>query len=254
MAEKKTREQAIEELTLMLMYLNRFSDNNEFARYREICWKNYDFDTLEELAEKDFVYSPKGKVSYFTEEGREKAQELLKEYGIADREFNERYELRQVLPEDAEALTEIEAVCFPPNEACTLLIMKERIKFATESFLVAVNRKTGEAVGFINALCTNEMTLRDELFTDTSLHNPDGENVMICSVAVLPEYRKQGIAREMMWELLRKQQSLGKRQAILTCVPAKIKMYKKFGFIDRGESESTWGGEKWHEMLCRLNF
>ena len=131
---------------------------------------------------------------------------------------------------------------------------QERIKYAAESFLVAVNRKTEEAVGFINALCTNEMTLRDELFTDTSLHNPDGENVMICSVAVLPEYRKQGIAREMMWELLRKQQSLGKRQAILTCVPAKIKMYKKIGFVDRGESKSTWGGEKWNEMSCRLNF
>ena len=29
---KKPREQAIEELTLMLMYLNRFSDNNEYAR------------------------------------------------------------------------------------------------------------------------------------------------------------------------------------------------------------------------------
>lgn len=203
--------------------------------------------------EKELIDSPKGKISYFTESGSKKTQELLQKHGIADREFNERYELRQVLPTDAEIATEIEAVCFPPSEACTLPIMKERIQHAAPSFVVAVERETGKIVGFVNALCTEESTLRDELFTDTSLHDPDGENVMICSVAVLPEYRKQGIAREMMSELLRKQQELGKRQAILTCVPGKVTMYKKFGFTDRGESESTWGGEKWHEMWCGLN-
>lgn len=235
------------------MYLNRFADDNEYARFREICWKGYDHDILNQLNEKELVYSPRGKVSYFTEQGRKKAQELLQKYGIADREFYERYELRQVLPKDAEEATEIEAICFPPSEACTLPIMKERIQYAAQSFLVAVDRETGKMVGFINALCTNERTLRDELFTDTSLHDPEGENVMVCSVAVLPEYQRQGIARELMWELLRKQQELGKRQAILTCVPSKVKMYKKFGFTDGGESESTWGGEKWHEMWCTLN-
>lgn len=57
-----------------------------------------------------------------------------------------------------------------------------------------------------------------------------------------------------MGEFLRKQQALGKRRAILTCVPGKVKMYKKFGFTDFGESASAWGGEKWHEMSCTLNF
>ena len=56
-----------------------------------------------------------------------------------------------------------------------------------------------------------------------------------------------------MCDFLRKQKELGKRQAILTCVPDKVSMYKKFGFTDRGESESVWGGEKWHEMWCALN-
>lgn len=167
--------------------------------------------------------------------------------------FNERYEFRQVVLEDAEEATAIETICFPPSEACTLPIMKERIRYAAKSFLVAVDRETGMMVGFINALCTNERTLRDELFTDTSLHNPNGKNVMICSVAVLPEYRRQGIARELMCDFLRKQKELGKRQAILTCVPDKVSMYKKFGFTDRGKSESVWGGEKWHEMWCALN-
>jgi hypothetical protein len=25
-------------------------------------------------------------------------------------------------------------------------------------------------------------------------------------------------------------------------------MYEKMGFVDRGISNSTWGGEEWHEM------
>ena len=187
--------------------------------------------------------------------GNERTVRLLEQYENKGdgRDFNEYYELRQVCPDDAEEATGIEAICFPPSEACTLPIMKERIQYAARSFLVAMDRETGKMVGFINALCTDEESLRDELFTDISLHNPNGKNVMICSVAVLPQYQGRGIAREMVRKLLLEQRKLGKKCAILTCVPGKVKMYKKFGFMDRGESQSTWGGEKWHEMWCTLN-
>lgn len=159
---------------------------------------------------------------------------------------------RPVEDSDAERATEIEAICFPPSEACTLPIMKERVRLAGDSFIVAIDRKCNKMIGFINALCTNELTLKDELYTDTSLHNPNGENVMICSVAVLPEYRGQGIARSMMAEFLKTQKAQGKKRAILTCVPGKVSMYSKFGFEDNGMSESVWGGEVWHEMSCEL--
>lgn len=165
---------------------------------------------------------------------------------------DERYKLRQVRSDDAQAAAEIEAICFPPSEACTLPIMKERIALASDAFLVAVERETDQMIGFINALCTDEKSLRDELFTDTRLHDPAGRNVMICSVSVRPQYQKQGIAREMMRNFLGWQKKLGKQQAILTCVPGKVKMYEKFGFTDLGESKSSWGGEKWHEMCCAL--
>lgn len=64
----------------------------------------------------------------------------------------------------------------------------------------------------------DEENLRDEFFTDTSLHNPNGKYLMILSLAVL------------------------------TCVPANVKLYQKMGFEDCGDSDSAWGGEKWHEM------
>ena len=42
--KRKTYEEAVRELSLMLMYLTRVGDNNEFCRYRELSWKGYNFE------------------------------------------------------------------------------------------------------------------------------------------------------------------------------------------------------------------
>ena len=165
--------------------------------------------------------------------------------------LHEKFKFRTVREGEAETATAIEAACFPPNEACILPIMKERVRLAPELFLVAEETATGKVVGFINAIATDEEHLRDEFFTDTSLHNPKGKYVMILSVAVLPEYRGQGLAKEMMRELLRKQESQERTAAVLTCLESKIKLYEKMGYTDLGVSGSEWGGEKWHEMICK---
>ncbi|MDO4977150.1 MAG: N-acetyltransferase [Eubacteriales bacterium] len=164
----------------------------------------------------------------------------------------ERFELRNIKAEEVEEATRIEAICFPPEEACPFSIMKERITVAADCFLVAIDKNENKMAGFINGLCTDDWHLKDEIFTNTSLHDPTGSNVMICGVDVLPEYRKQGLAREMMKEFLRRQKTMGRKQAVLTCVPTKVSMYEKFGYTDLGESDSTWGGEKWHEMSVSL--
>lgn len=39
----------------------------------------------------------------------------------------------------------------------------------------------------------------DEFFTNAGLHNPDGKNIMLLGLDVLPEYRKQGLGRELMY-------------------------------------------------------
>lgn len=76
--DKKPREQAIEELTLMLIYLTRFQDNNEYSRYLENSWKGYDFDTLNKLEQSELLYQPqKSKCVYLSEYGKEAARKLL---------------------------------------------------------------------------------------------------------------------------------------------------------------------------------
>ena len=254
----KTYEEAVEELSLMLMYLTRTQDNNEFCRYRELSWKGYDFDALDQLDNKDLIYQPRSrrgydKYLYLTEAGRTKAQELLSEYGFADKDLNERFEFRNILPNEAEKAVAIEQKCFPVNEACSEQMMNDRIEVASDLFLVAVDKESGKIAGFLNGLSTDEHSFRDEFFTNAGLHNPAGRNIMLLGLDVLPEYRKQGLAKEIMFQYLRRECDKDRRIVILTCLKSKIKMYEKMGFQNQGIAESSWGEEQWYEMSYVLN-
>ncbi|MCR5734918.1 MAG: GNAT family N-acetyltransferase [Lachnospiraceae bacterium] len=255
----KTRQEAIDELTLALLYLTRFPDG-EGNRYDEISWKNYDFDAIDRLDEAELIINPKSKrgrsdkYAYMTESGRNKARDILASLDVSTGELYEKYEFRDIREAEAEIAADIEEICFPPNEACSRDHMKEQIKAAPDLFLVAVEKDTGKIAGFINGIATNEMSFKDEFFTDASTHDPEGNNVMICGLDVLPEYRKQGLARELVFNYCRREEEKGRRRLVLTCHDNKVKMYKKLGFRDLGESASEWGGVRWHEMDIFLNF
>lgn len=162
--------------------------------------------------------------------------------------LRERFEFRNVRIEEAEEAAGIEKACFPPSEACTRERMVERARKAPELFLIAVDRATGEIAGFLNGLSTNEDSFRDEFFTNAELYDPKGGNVMLLGLAVLPKYRMQGIARELMEEYARREQEKGRKRLLLTCLQSRVEMYKKMGFRDEGMANSSWGGEEWHEM------
>lgn len=160
----------------------------------------------------------------------------------------QRYEFREIRPEEAMEAARIEAVCFPPHEACSEAQMKARIQKAPEMFLVAADRLTGKLVGFLNGLATEETKFRDEFFENAGLHDPSGTCVMLLGLDVLPEYRKQGIARELMDQYAKKEAARGRRLLLLTCLDFRVPMYERMGFLDLGISDSAWGGEQWHEM------
>lgn len=164
-----------------------------------------------------------------------------------------RFEFREIRPEEAEQAAEIERVCFPPNEACSREMMIKRVKKAPELFLVAVDRQTGRLAGFLNGLSTDEEAFRDEFFTDADLYDPKGRNVMLLGLDVLPGYRMQGLARELVRLYSEREKERGRGRLLLTCLDAKVEMYEKMGFKDLGIANSAWGGEEWHEMeySCR---
>lgn len=160
-----------------------------------------------------------------------------------------RFEFRNIHLDEAEQAVNIEQICFL-SKASPEDYMKNIVTNAHELFFVAVDKHSGNIAGFIYALATNESVFRDEFFTDADLHQPNGKNVMILGLAVLPEYRRQGLARKLM-DILKSTQ-VNREAIVLTCLASKVEMYKKMNFRDNGISQSSWGGEKWHEMSCRL--
>ena len=72
----------IKELTLMLLYLFSWEENEVGMKYRR-SWKGYDFDVLNELAEEELINDGRRSKSVsFNDIGIEKALELLKKYNI----------------------------------------------------------------------------------------------------------------------------------------------------------------------------
>ena len=173
---------------------------------------------------------------------------------MTDTHISERYEFRNIKQNEAEEAAEIERICFPPNEACSKKHMKDRVAGIADLFLVVIDKENGKMAGFLNGLATDEVVLKDEFFTDAGLHNPEGKNIMLLGLDVLPEYRGQGLASEIMERYLKREKECGRRRVVLTCLDEKVKMYEKMGYKDLGISGSVWGGEKWHDMEYVLSY
>lgn len=164
----------------------------------------------------------------------------------------DRFAFRNIRQEETDEAVAIEQICFPPHEACSEKHMKERIAKAPEMFLVAIDKETGKMAGFLNGLATNEKKFRDAFFLDAELYVPDGKHVMLLGLDVLPEYRRQGLAREIVKQYAKRESDKNRKSLILTCLEDKVTMYEKMGFVDLGISGSTWGNEEWHEMSLDL--
>ncbi len=175
------------------------------------------------------------------------------ESGRGQQDLQDAFAFRPILPEEANQAAKIEQICFPPNEACTPDMMRRRVAKAPDLFLVAVDRQTGKLAGFLNGLATNEEAFRDAFFTNAELHDPQGSHIMLLGLDVLPAYRMRGLARELVRQYQERQRKQGRKYLLLTCAREKVEMYRKFGFMDEGIANSTWGGEVWHQMSCRLN-
>ena len=163
------------------------------------------------------------------------------------------YELRSVRADEAQQAAHIEKTCFPPNEACSAEQIRARVAEAPELFLVAVDKSTGRLAGFLNGLATDEESFRDEFFKDSKMNKPDGKNIMLLGLDVLPEHRGKNLAREIMSTYVERETKKGRKKLILTCLEHLVEMYKKMGYKDLGQANSTWGGESWHEMVYILN-
>ena len=80
--DKINPSQAMEELTLMLLYLSKFSETDRFSDKKDYyAWKGYAFKILNEFEEKDYIrqgsHPSRSKSVYITPDGLEHARNLF---------------------------------------------------------------------------------------------------------------------------------------------------------------------------------
>ena len=139
--------------------------------------------------------------------------------------------------QDAQMLSQIEAVCFPKSEAAGLASFEARLKSFGNCFLIA--EMDGKIIGFINGMVTDRETIVDEMFEDASLHNEKGAWQSVFGLD----------AAEVRRAFIAKAQKEGRKGCILTCKERLIAYYSKFGYVNKGVSESQHGGAVWYDML-----
>lgn len=85
--EHTEAKQAMKELTMMLIYLSRYCEQEEFAESECVyAWKSYDPHVLNELNDEDLIRqgSRKSRRVYLSETGKAHTKSLLKKYDIGD--------------------------------------------------------------------------------------------------------------------------------------------------------------------------
>ncbi len=158
--------------------------------------------------------------------------------------------LRTATARDLDALTAVEAACFPAAEAATREELAERLRAYGDHFWLLFDGET--LVSFVDGMVTDLPDLTDEMYADTSFHDENGAWQMIFGVNTLPAYRKQGFAGRLLEHAIADAKAQGRKGLVLTCKDRLVHYYAKFGFVNEGVSESVHGGVTWYQM--RLTF
>src|SRR5918996_1278377 len=107
--------------------------------------------------------------------------------------------IRHVLPKDLDECFLVETSGFPPEEAATRETIKLRLETFPQGFFVA--ELNGRVVGtkyFVNSGATDKEDTSDEELKQLIGHNSHGKNMVVFALAVLPEFQKRGISRQLM--------------------------------------------------------
>ena len=159
------------------------------------------------------------------------------------------FQIRTVTAADLDAVTALEAACFPPAEAATREAFVYRIETFPERFFVA--ERQGRIIGLVNG-CASDLPAVDDRLFEPQGHDPEGKNQMVFGLAVHPDCRNNGIAAALLRRLIDLAREQDMNQVILTCKQEKIPYYQKFGFQNRGVSASEHGGAVWYDMVLPL--
>lgn len=154
--------------------------------------------------------------------------------------------IRRAYIEDLDSITELESLCFPVAEAATKESFIRRLNCYPECFRLLI--EDDKIISMVNGMTTDFSVLSDDMYSDISSYDKDGEWFMIFGVDTRPEYRRHGYAGKLLNKLITDVTEQNRKGIILTCKQELIPFYEKFGFVNEGESESKHGGVVWYQM------
>ncbi len=159
-------------------------------------------------------------------------------------------EIRHASLADLQALTEVEAECFPAAEAATKDSFRARLRAYPNHFWLMYDQD--KLVSFVNGMVTDERDLTDEMYEKAELHRENGDWQMIFGVNTIPAYRRRGLAEKLLRCAIDEAKAQGRMGLVLTCKDALVPYYAKLGFVNEGVSQSVHGNVVWNQM--RLTF
>ena len=158
--------------------------------------------------------------------------------------------IRTATIEDLDAVTTVEAECFPPSEAATRADFEHRLSHYVDHFCLMFDES--KLIAFVDGMVTDAADLTDEMYERAELHKESGAWQMIFGVNTIPEYRKHGYAGDLIKRAISDAKAQGRKGLVLTCKDKLIHYYAKFGFVNEGVSASVHGNVTWYQM--RLTF
>ena len=163
-------------------------------------------------------------------------------------------EIRTGRMDDLDAVTAVEAACFPAPEAATRADFAGRLSHYPGHFwLMFDEQNDNKLVAFVDGFVTNGPDLTDEMYEKASMHDESGAWQMIFGVNTIPSYRRRGLAGELLERAIEDARKQGRKGLVLTCKDALIHYYAKFGFQNEGVTDkSVHGDAVWNQM--RLTF
>ena len=158
--------------------------------------------------------------------------------------------IRRVEYADLEACCMLENLCFDEMEIAPRDFIEKRIELYPDGFYVA--EIEGRLVGMVNSGATHREDITDEGLKYLSGHVRNGRNAVIFSLAVHPDFRRRGIGRALVEQMIRVAAEKEKQRVLLLCQEERISLYTTMGFVKVGLVTSNFGGRLLHQLEYML--
>lgn len=150
--------------------------------------------------------------------------------------------------EDLDEIYAIEVANFSAAEAISKEILADHIEKIATSFLVA--EIDGQVLGYLEGPVVKERHLKDSSFSSVVDFSQEPRGyISITSLSIAPQAQSMGLGKILLDEMKKIAKRDGRQGINLTCHDYLIPYYEKHGFVNEGQSNSTYAGEVWYDMV-----